>query len=250
MNNHLNDEQINGYVNRTLTDAHREAMDSHLLDCPDCRCNLTEHETIERNVRYALSTHLSGLSPSAEMSFTTISADLNHKSLFSGFWQPVLLSTTFITAAVGFLLSLIILPNTIIAIRSGSLLSKDHLPVLASACFGLTVLGNFSWKSELQTKKILSAMLAFILWLGTAIIGLQVIVTIRDLLVWFGAHTLESVLVASALGTWVLMPLGIMWIVLVVGGGEYHYNRFGQRSSWKLFGWTIAIELLVLLVYM
>jgi hypothetical protein len=33
---------------------------------------------------------------------------------------------------------------------------------------------------------------------------------------------------------------------LVMGGGEYYFKRVGQRSSWKLFGWTVGAELVVL----
>jgi hypothetical protein len=41
---------------------------------------------------------------------------------------------------------------------------------------------------------------------------------------------------------------GVIYIVLVIGGAEYHYKRIGHPNSWKVFTWTIIIQLFVLLL--
>ena len=42
--------------------------------------------------------------------------------------------------------------------------------------------------------------------------------------------------------------LAIVWIIVVLGGGEYHRKHVGQPGSWKLFGITIGAEVLVIAV--
>lgn len=118
--------------------------------------------------------------------------------------------------------------------------------------------------------KALSGALAFVLWVATAALGLYEILLIREMLFRIYVQSSSSGLAlgsqllngrnedfyllrkdfwqALALGNWALIPLALVWIVLVIGGGEYHYKRAGQRSSWKLFGWTIAAEMLVLVL--
>jgi hypothetical protein len=118
--------------------------------------------------------------------------------------------------------------------------------------------------------KVLSSALAFALWVATAALGLYEFVLVRGMLFRIYARSSSSGLAlgsqllngrnenfyllrrdswqALAVGNWALIPLALVWIALVVGGGEYHYRRVGQRSSWKLFGWTIAAEMLILVM--
>lgn len=108
---------------------------------------------------------------------------------------------------------------------------------------------NVPWSPH----RILSGALAFVLWAATALVGLYEIVLLRDMIFRLYARFWvrydgrgKDYWRALALGNWALVPLSIAWIALVVGGGEYHYKRFGQRGSWKLFGWTVVVETLVL----
>jgi hypothetical protein len=52
----------------------------------------------------------------------------------------------------------------------------------------------------------------------------------------------------ESLSIFVVFISAMLWIALVIGGGEYHYRRIGQRSSWKLFGRTIAGQLSILIL--
>jgi len=121
-------------------------------------------------------------------------------------------------------------------------------------------------------RRTLSGVLTFVLWAATAALGLYEILLIREMLLRIYVRASSSGLAlgsqllngrnedfywlrkdfwqALTLGNWALIPLSLAWIVLVIGGGEYHYKRVGQRSSWKLFGWTIAVELSILILPM
>ncbi len=110
---------------------------------------------------------------------------------------------------------------------------------------------NDTWRPV----KILSGALVFVLWAATAVLGLYEVFLVREMLFRIYARFWSSYggrgrdyWRALALGNWALIPLGIVWIALVVGGGEYHCKRVGQRSSWKLFGRTFAVEVFTLIL--
>ena len=104
--------------------------------------------------------------------------------------------------------------------------------------------------SELPVQKILT----FVLWAATAVLGLWAIAA-------FVTNVWSAIFLAltgpMALGerrklfdisvnVWALL-LGGVWIVVVIGGGEYHRKRIGQPNSWKLFGVTLAAEAAIIL---
>jgi hypothetical protein len=128
------------------------------------------------------------------------------------------------------------------------------LPVAACFLFAIPVANNCRESRVVPSRLILSCVLAFILWLGTAILGIYEIYLIREMIFAIyarfveGATTRTDYWTALTLSNAALIPLSVGWIALVVGGGEYHFRRVGQRSSWKLFGWTIAIQLFILLL--
>ena len=47
----------------------------------------------------------------------------------------------------------------------------------------------------------------------------------------------------------VVIVLGLGWVAFVIWTGEYHAGRFGRRSSWRRFAWTVGIEAVVGLAY-
>jgi hypothetical protein len=92
-------------------------------------------------------------------------------------------------------------------------------------------------------------MTAVSLWVGTAVLGLGVIAAIiQDILPrLFASLALSPDLYQVAYNALALL-LALLWIVVVVGGGEYHRTRIGRPRSWQLFGWTLGVELAILLV--
>jgi len=256
VNSHLGEEHLIGYSHATLTDAEREAMDSHLAECPECRARLAEHEALQRQIRHSLLADLRAVRPSAGMTFSGIAPHLRPQSRFVGLWRradQLVRGTAVVTALAGLVVALISLARGVgqCAIRVAGM-PVAPLPVAACFLFAIPVASNCRESRVVPSRLTLSRVLAFILWLGTAVLGIYEIFLIREMLfcayalVMGGPSTQTDYWGALALGNWALIPLSIVWIALVMGGGEYHYQRVGQRSSWKLFGWTIAAELIVL----
>jgi hypothetical protein len=126
------------------------------------------------------------------------------------------------------------------------------LPVAACFLFAIPVANNCRESRVVPSRLMLSRVLASILWLGTAVVGIYEIYLIREMIFAIYARFIEGASsgtdywAALSLGNAALIPLSIGWIALVMSGGEYHFKRVGQRNSWRLFGWTIAGELLIL----
>jgi len=106
-----------------------------------------------------------------------------------------------------------------------------------------------------QMGKIGSGALAFILWAATAALGLFEIWVIHEMTLRVFARFFASGSVSEydywggiALGNWVVFILAVVWIGLVIGGGEYHYKHVGQPRSWRLFARTITVELSILVL--
>ena len=110
--------------------------------------------------------------------------------------------------------------------------------------------------SAIRPNKTLAAVVTFVLWLGTAVLGLQEIVIVRDLILRLGALFAGG---GEALGPeyWAgrsfegmgtVIVLALVYIAIVLGGAEYHYQHFNQLRSWKLFGWTYAVMLSILIL--
>jgi hypothetical protein len=100
----------------------------------------------------------------------------------------------------------------------------------------------------MQLKQISAGVLALILWIVTAAVGLWEIVVVRQMLLRVYGRFGSDYWVGVSLGNWVVLLLAFVWLAFVVGTGEYHRGHVGQRSSWKVFGWTIAVEVAILVL--
>ena len=250
MGDHLSNEQLVGYVHHTLTDAERETMIEHLQACALCRTGLADREALQRRIRYSLSADMRAVSPSSAMSFAAIAPRVRRRTVWDSLRLPsgqFLPGATALAAIAGLAVAVVAVSQSVgwSSASSGSE-SVQRLPVLACGCFALSVIGHYPWKSLPSLHSTMTRLLAFALWLGTALLGLEAIVA--ALVVLMGLLDSARPSLGSAFGVAALIPLGIAWIAVVVGGGEYHYHRVGQRSSWQLFGWTVAAELLILLL--
>ncbi len=104
-------------------------------------------------------------------------------------------------------------------------------------------------------RRVPIGVVTFLLWLVTALVGLWEIVILRDMVFRIYVRLVGSTTshdskywLSVSLGNWVVLFLSLAWLGLIIGTGEYHYKRAGQRASWRLFGWTIGGELLILLL--
>lgn len=92
-------------------------------------------------------------------------------------------------------------------------------------------------------------IVAIVLWLVVFVLGLQAIYDTTQLLMLLQvalgggldqAHT-------SAMGS--VFVLALAFLVFVIWSTEYHIHRVGTMQSWRLFGWTIAVELSIILLH-
>jgi len=92
-------------------------------------------------------------------------------------------------------------------------------------------------------------LLAVVLWLVSFGLGLQAIHDLTQLLALFQVSLGGSLNQArfSMMG-WVLV-LTLIFLVFLIASTEYHIKRVGTLKSWRLFGWTIAVELGIILLY-
>jgi hypothetical protein len=106
--------------------------------------------------------------------------------------------------------------------------------------------------SLVDPKKIGIWLLTLVLWLVTMVLGVLAIMALSDI-----ARLVISMVVsqnadvgATATRGWItsvrniaIIVGGILWIGVAVGGMEYHFRHKGQRKSYKVFAWTIGIEI-------
>jgi hypothetical protein len=239
---HLNAEQLVGYVHYTLTDAERETMDEHLARCAACRARLAECEALERRIRYALSADIRTAALPSSMTFAAIAPRLQRRSWLGSLRAGVASSAVGMAALAGLAVALVSFFQGLQ--RSGVPVAQpvgNPLPLLASFCLGAAVVANYGLQPSLPSRWLLARVLALVLWAGTALVGLEAIVVVLDVLGSLFAGTALPGLVALA-----VLPLGMAWIALAVGGGEYHFRHVGRRRSWRLFAWTVAVELMIL----
>jgi hypothetical protein len=244
MNQHISGELLVGYVYRTLSDAERETIADHLVNCSTCSAQLTYHETRQRQIDYNLQADIEATSLPPEMSFRTIAPRLQRRRM-PKFWPQLVSIAPVATAVTGLALALYGLWQALAPLPTPT--TPSSLAMTACFCFVLAAVGQFDHEYKFPPRFILSAVLAFVLWSGTAVIGLQNIVIIRNLAI-VGFTGISNGVWTSALTMFVVLIASIVYIFVVIGGAEYHYRRIGEAGSWKLFSLTILAELFILLL--
>lgn len=249
MNDHLIDDDLISHVQRSLTDDQREGMDRHLVNCPSCRARWDDQEAFQHHIRYSLLADLRAVRPPDDMRFRAISPRLERHHSIARLWQPIFFGVNSFMALTGLALAFVGSLGSMSEFISGSTqISATSLPLVASFLFAIPVVGNYFESRVVRPRLILSALLALILWIGTAIVGLQNILDIRKIFILSMARFGGGPALTESLSIFVVFISAMPWIALVIGGAEYHYRRIGQRSSWKLFGWTIAGQLSILIL--
>ena len=248
-NNHAADEQIIGYLYRTLSDAEREVLDDHFLTCPGCRARLSKHEVQQRQIDHELKAAVRQISPSESMSFEDIRKQLPNRLPFGLARLHMETATPIFITVAGIIFAIIGLGQSLAALLATSEPhSPGALPTLAGFFFVFVSVGQLERALAIRPRLVVVAALAGLLWLGTAILGLLNLLVIRDLSIW----TFVSLgFTSRQAGAGTILVIGgatILYIAGVIGGAEYHYKHLGQPGSWKLFAWVIAIELLILVV--
>ncbi|HLV37037.1 MAG TPA: hypothetical protein VKY59_18070 [Spirillospora sp.] len=108
-----------------------------------------------------------------------------------------------------------------------------------------------------QSKKIMLWVLTAGLWVATLVMGFLAFVAIQDIAttgVGFLLSRIEDMGLVERRG-WVTTTrnvstilAGLAWLTVAVGGMEYHFRHMGQRRSYRLFAWTLGIEMALLII--
>lgn len=251
MNGHLRDDELIGNIHRTLTDEQRESMERHLTVCPQCRARLDNHETLQQHIRHTLLADLRAVKPSSGMRFATVVPHLttNKHGMLKRLSHRLFPVALVLAGLIGLGIALMDLPESIMRLfDKPEPASASSLSALACVFFSVATFGHYRESRLILWRRKLYALLAFVIWLGTAVVGLQVMAILRDALSWFVLQVSFKPELAFALGNWALIPLGLVWIAVVIGGAEYQYRRGAQDISWSLFAWIIAVEIPILFI--
>lgn len=103
-------------------------------------------------------------------------------------------------------------------------------------------------KATSQPRQLLPILLAIVLWLVSFGLGLQAIYDLVQIIsvirVALGAG-LDDVQLSTPAFVF-LLALG--YLIFIIWSTEYHLKRVGKFESWRLFGWTLAAELSIMLL--
>jgi hypothetical protein len=97
-----------------------------------------------------------------------------------------------------------------------------------------------------SVKKLVSKLLAAVLWLISIILGLVDIDLFYQIIVAIFARFWPTRYGLATLTAYVsVIVLAIVLIAVVIITSEFHYKHVGEPASWKLFAQTIGAELII-----
>ena len=100
-----------------------------------------------------------------------------------------------------------------------------------------------------KARQTASALLAIILWLITFSLGLNGIYIVKELYYLIQVSLGGSIKQAESSVPALVFFLTLGFLIFIVASTEYHVKRVGSPESWKLFGWTIAVEVSLVILY-
>ncbi len=96
---------------------------------------------------------------------------------------------------------------------------------------------------------IAAGVLAFVLWLVTGGLGLEGIYIVHQIFLLIYTYLGGNLRTVEMLSLILVFLMGLALLLFVIGTAEYHRKRVGRPESWRLFGWTIAAELSIVVLY-
>jgi len=248
-NDHIKDEQILGYIHHTLNDAERETINHHLTNCQFCRSRVSQDEIQSRHISNGIQGEMNGVEIPVGLSFSRITPQLG-KHHRSRFWVKLSSATPLVTAILGLFMAAVGFWQTIGEWTSLGVPTnpKSAFPALACFFFMFVSMDQFDRSFSIRPRFILSVLLAILLWSGTFFIGLMNILVITDLV------TSGFLIIGGSPETGTFIAIltaflaAMVFIGVVIGGAEYHYRHIGQPGSWKLFTWTLIIQLFIMIL--
>ena len=94
-----------------------------------------------------------------------------------------------------------------------------------------------------------SGVIAFALWVLTAVLGVLNIIYIRMIaLRTYIRFVPDGANALSLINILVMIFMAFFFVAAVIGGAEYHRTRYGSSDSWKWFARVLALETAVMLL--
>src|SRR5687767_3000567 len=100
-----------------------------------------------------------------------------------------------------------------------------------------------------KARQISSSLLAIVLWLVSFGLGLQGIYILTQIVALIYVSLGGSIDAAERSVLVLSFFLALGFLIFIVASTEYHLKRIGKPESWRLFSWTIAVELSLLVLY-
>jgi hypothetical protein len=246
---HITGEQIYSDINKTLSDADRETINHHLANCPVCRARYNDIETQHRQISNGLTAAINSPPIPPTLSFAAIAQQIEEGS--SGRIRlRISAALPLAASAFGLILAAFGFWQTLGDWTSLDTLPKPDVafPGLACFLFLFASLNQFDRSFTIRPRLILTIILSAVLWTGTLVVGFLNLIVITDLVI-AGLLALgvpmESISVVTILA---VILAAMVYIGVVIGSAEYHFKNIGQPGSWKLFTWTIIIQLLIMVL--
>ncbi|GAB4578288.1 MAG: hypothetical protein Fur0022_10220 [Anaerolineales bacterium] len=246
---HLTPDRLTGYLYHTLDDATRESINAHLAACPACRAHLDEHKNLQRAIANELNGTLNQAHPSNRMMFASIADQLKPRAPLFKFWRQVTTASPMAFALAGLVLSIFGILQWM-SLRDGpnSVQQVGVSPTFACFFLMLVSVQQFDKALSIRPRFLFMAILAAILWLSSALIGLLNILVLQDLAIYATLLAGGGKTQATPVAMLALLFGAVLYIGFVIGGGEYHYRHLGQPNSWKLFSITLLVQLFILIL--
>jgi hypothetical protein len=93
-----------------------------------------------------------------------------------------------------------------------------------------------------------ASILAIVLWLVSFVLGLQTIYSLMQIISLMRVALGGNLADIQASTPIVVFLLALLMLIYIIWSTEYHIKRVGKPESWRLFGWTIAVELSIILL--
>lgn len=102
--------------------------------------------------------------------------------------------------------------------------------------------------TEPKPREWLSGPLAIVLWLVTFGLGLQAIYDLMQIISLIRVSLGGNPSLVQASTPVLVFLLALLFMIYLIWSTEFHLKRVGKPESWRLFGWTIAVELSIVLL--
>lgn len=104
--------------------------------------------------------------------------------------------------------------------------------------------------TQSRGQRALSSGLTFVAWLATVVLGLGAFYALRQMAFGLFALLGADIRTAQLAVMWLTLVLALAWLAFVVLSGEYHRKHVGAPHAVKLFVATLAIELVIIALYL